>query len=298
MGALMAAPARQVSDWFDAKRRILFSGNFHLMNPKELLEANLSLVERVIARVCLKAHLTGADAEDFASTARLHLIENDYHVLRQHDPSSSLAAYLAVVLQRLLCDERNRTRGRWRPSAEAKRMGASGVLLETLLLRDRRPLQEVVPIVTSTARHLTARDIEAMAARLPERAPRVHSIELDETTADTTPAAERADARVMEEEHRKLARRTQEVLRDAMAAMPLEDRMIVKLRFGSAMNVADVARILRLEQRPLYRRIELLLDRMRQLLAQAGIDSSIATELIGSATADLDLGLADSGGQP
>lgn len=287
----------EFSPCFSGKGRMLFSGNFPKMHPRDLLEANLSLVERVIARVCMKAHLTGADAEDFASTAHVHLIENDYFVLRQHDPSSSLAGYLAVVLQRLLCDERNRTLGRWRSSAEAKRMGEAGVLLETLLLRDQRPMQEVVPIVTAAARNLTARDIETMAARLPRREARMRATELDETTMATAPAVEQADARVVEEEHRRLAKKTQEALSDAIAALPLEDRTIVKLRFGSAMSVADLARILQLPQRPLYRRIELLLDRLRQALAQAGIDERTATELIGSATDDLDLGLSDRGGR-
>ena len=286
----------EFSHCFSGKRGILFSGNFPKMHPRELLEANLSLVERVIARVCMKARLNGADAEDFASTAHLHLIENDYAVLRQHDPSSSLAGYLAVVLQRLLCDERNRTLGRWRSSAEAKRMGEAGVLLETLLLRDQRPMQEVVPIVSARARNLTVRDIEEMAARLPERPARMRPAELDDATIASAPSPEQADARVVENERRQLAHRTQEALRDAIAALPLEDRMIVKLRFGSAMSVADVARILQLPQRPLYRRIDLLLDRLREALAHAGIDERTATDLIGSATDDLDLGLADHGG--
>ncbi len=266
------------------------------MHTKELFEANLSLVERVISRVCLKAHLSGADAEDFGSTARLHLMENDYHVLRLHDPDSSLPAYLAVVLQRHLSDQRNRDLGRWRPSAEARRMGDTGVLLETLLLRDQRPLREVVPIVAAAGR-LPPRDVEAMAARLPERSPRTRTAEIDEVMEATLAAEGDTASRVVERERRQLAEKTGNVLGTAIAALPLEDRMIVKLRFGSAMSIADIARILRLPQRPLYRRIESMLAGLRRALTNAGIDGAAALELIGCMTTNLDLGLTETGGQ-
>lgn len=253
----------------------------------------MPLVERVIARVCAKARLRPADAEDFASVARLHLIDNDYAVLRKHDPSSSLGAYLAVVLQRLLCDERNRTLGRWRPSAEARRMGDTGMLLEMLLVRDQRPLEEAVPIVGNVARELTPFDIEAMAARLPERTPRARPVELDDAIVAMTAADASADERVIEEERRRLAENMQQTLRETIAALPLEERMILKLRFGSSMSVADVARILQIPQRPLYRRIDELLDKLRSALRDAGIDGRSAMELIGSATVDLNTGLGD-----
>lgn len=261
------------------------------MVPGELFETNLPLVERVIARVCNKAHLVGADAEDFASIARLHLIDNDYWVLRQHDGLSSLGAYLAVVIQRLLCDERNRSMGRWRASAEAKRMGDAGVLLETLLLRDRRSLAEVVPIVTGANRQLSASDIEAMAARLPERTPRPRAAALDATMEEALAAADDAAARVVEGDRARLAERASTAMRDALAALPAEDRMVIKLRFGSGMSIADVARILQLEARPLYRRIETLLAQLRRALGAAGIDRATAEELIG--VTELDLGITD-----
>ncbi|MEA2491627.1 MAG: hypothetical protein QOH21_3419 [Acidobacteriota bacterium] len=295
MSEVLLDSTRSVDQWTGGKERILTSSN-RVMHPKELFEANLSLVGRVIDRVCGRAHLTGADAEDFASTAKLYLIENDYDVLRQHDGQSSLAGYLAVVLQRLMCDERNRTMGRWRASAEAKRMGEAGVLLETLLLRDRRSLQEVVPIVTAADRRLSAADVESMAARLPDRTPRARAQPIDPITEATLAAEDDTAARAIESDRQRLAARTSATLRDALAALPAEDRMIVKLRFGSGMSAADVARILQIPQRPLYRRIELLLGHLRQILGAAGVDEASAAELIGST--ELDLGIRDGKTDP
>lgn len=90
---------------------------------------NLPLIERVIAHVSRTGRLFGADGEDFASVARLALIQNDYAVLSRYDGRAPLGAYLAVVLHRLMGEER-------RPSAETKRMGSAGMGLEKLLRRE------------------------------------------------------------------------------------------------------------------------------------------------------------------
>ena len=44
------------------------------MDPRELFQSNLALIDRVIGRVCIKGRLFDADAEDFASDARLALL--------------------------------------------------------------------------------------------------------------------------------------------------------------------------------------------------------------------------------
>jgi RNA polymerase sigma factor for flagellar operon FliA len=262
------------------------------MHPRTLFEANLSLIERVIAHLCRRNGLTGADAEDFASTAKLALLDDDFAVLRGYEGRSALSTFLAVVLQRLLSSERNRNLGRWRPSAEAKRMGTAAVLLETLMGRDRRPLREVLPVVAAAHPSLSGEEIAALAGRLPERAHRPRPVALDDLEAE--PVAESAaEARVVEGDRQRVAVTAARVLRETLATMPLEERMMVRLRFSAGMNVADVARALRMPQRPLYRRIESVLARLRAALLEAGIDAGAAADLIGTPAADLDLCIAD-----
>src|SRR5829696_8670843 len=149
------------------------------MDCQELLRSSLPLIERVVRRVCHRAHVVGADVEDFDSTVKLALIDDDYAILRAYEGRSSLATYLAVVIQRLLADQRNRTLGRWRASSEAKKLGDAAVLLETLLRRDERPMAEVIPILRAFDRTLEPLDIEALAQRLPQRTSRLRAVVLD-----------------------------------------------------------------------------------------------------------------------
>ena len=57
----------------------------------EIYLANADLIERALASVCRRHGVHGADAEDFSSTARLHLIEDDYAVIRRFQERSSLS---------------------------------------------------------------------------------------------------------------------------------------------------------------------------------------------------------------
>lgn len=254
------------------------------MNPEELFRANLPLIDGVIDGVCRRARLRPEDAEDFASSAKIALMEDDYAILRKYEARSSLTTFLTVVVQRLLVDERMRSYGRWHPSAEAKRMGETAVLLETMLHRDRRPLDEVVPHVQAREPALTRADVERMAARLPERgALRPRAVTLDE---ETFVAPESADALALAADARRLSERASRVIRETLDAQSLEDRMLVRFRFASSMSIAKISQMMRLPQRPLYRRLEALLQRLRGALAEAGIDARVVDDL-----QDIDFGL-------
>ena len=86
------------------------------MQPSEVLQTNLRLIEGIVERVCRRAHVYGADAEDFAATVKLKLVEDDYAVLRNHQGRSSLATYLRIIIERWFADETIRDHGRWHPS--------------------------------------------------------------------------------------------------------------------------------------------------------------------------------------
>jgi hypothetical protein len=90
-----------------------------------------------------------------------------------------------------------------------------------------------------------------------------------------------------------VSERTGSIIRDTLAALPLEDRMIVRFHYGESMTISDISGLLRLPQRPLYRRLESLLRRFREALTGAGIDARDASDLIGSLTREMDFGLAN-----
>src|SRR4029077_12843055 len=101
-----------------------------------LFLANLPVIDAVVKQVCRRHHLSSAEADDFASEVRLHIIERNYETLRKFEGRSSMRTYLIVVVQRLFLDYRNRIWGKWRPSAEARRLGPVAMLLERLVARD------------------------------------------------------------------------------------------------------------------------------------------------------------------
>jgi RNA polymerase sigma factor for flagellar operon FliA len=259
------------------------------MLPEEIFHENLSLIDRVVDRVCRRARIFDADAEDFTSLVKLRLIDNDYAVIRRWESRASLATFLAIVIQRLLIDEW-RGRGRWYPSADARRLGAAGVALEALLLRDRRTLAEAVPAVMAIDRTMTAADVERLAASLPERTPRARTVPIDDDAAEVLVSPMNADDRALAADAERVSSQTGRVVRDAFAAMPLEDRMLIRFRFLKSMSIADIARIMDVPQRPLYRRLEALLAQLRALLAGAGLDGNALAGVIGGPVDAIDFG--------
>lgn len=264
------------------------------MDPVRLFSENLSLVEQVIGGVCRRARMYGADAEDFASSAKLALIEDDYAILRRYEGRAALSTYLTIVVERLLSDQRMHDMGRWHPSAEAARMGAAGLLLETLVRRDRRTLDEVLPHLQALEASLTRDQAATMLERLPERRRRPVEADIDQQPEDRFVAREEPDAPLRAEEARRLSEQAGRVVREQVAALDLDDRVLLRLRFVAAMSIADISRATRLPQRPLYRRFETMLAALRRALAGAGITHRDAEDVLSAAAVDeLDLGLAE-----
>jgi RNA polymerase sigma factor (sigma-70 family) len=249
------------------------------MRPEELFNANLALIDRVIGDVCRRAGLRDADAEDFASAAKLALIEDDYGVLRRFEGRAPLGAFLTVVVQRFLTQERLRIWGRWRPSAEAERLGAAAVLLEKLLVRERRSLDEAVPIVRAFDPSLDRRQVRELADRLPQRSARPRLVPLPDEDDDLA-AGDAADARAHESDARRTSERAARVVRETIAPMPLHDQMLLRFHFGAEMTIAETSRLLGVPQRPLYRRVEAVLRELRSALEREGLGAAVIEDLI------------------
>jgi RNA polymerase sigma factor (sigma-70 family) len=257
---------------------------------EELFRENLALIDRVIGRICARGRLYGADAEDFASEMHLALMADDYAILNSWEGRSSLATFLTIAIQRLFINARVRESGKWHASAEATRLGPAAVELERVVRREGRSLEEALPFVQAIDPTLTREQIAALAERLPARAVRAHDAGID---PDMLPGGEAADARALAADTKRVADRANEVMRTAIAALPLEERMILRYRFGRGMAVSDIARMMQVEQRPLYRRIEAILRRLRTSLTEAGVDAATINDLIGSPFQPMNFGLPE-----
>ncbi|HXA16925.1 MAG TPA: hypothetical protein VN380_08040 [Thermoanaerobaculia bacterium] len=157
------------------------------MDPREILEANLDVIDGSVAAACRRARRYGPDAEDFAASVHLAFIENDYAVLRRYQGRSAFSTYLTVVIERLMDDDRNRTMGRWRPSAEAMRLGPAALLLESLVRRDGRSLEEALPFVETVDPSLTREQIQTMLEQIPARSARARITHLDDVASELCP---------------------------------------------------------------------------------------------------------------
>jgi RNA polymerase sigma factor (sigma-70 family) len=236
-----------------------------------LLRDNLGVVDRIVASLCRRRGLTGDDADDFASWVRMRLIENDYAILGKFRGESSLGTYLTMVISMLYLEYRVKEWGRWRASAAALRLGPVGVKLEMLVYRDGRSLLQAAQVLR-TEDGVTLSDLElaAMLAQIPPRRP-PGPPELGTEALDAAPAPERADDRVAGDEAERERRKTEEALLDCVDTLPGDDRTIVRMRFWEQMSTADISRGLGLPQKPLYRRMDRALLRLRECLEGRGV---------------------------
>ena len=259
------------------------------MDARALLEANLDLIERVIRFTARRQRLDESDVEDFASTVKLKFIENDYAVIRKFEGRSHFSTFVTIVVQRMLLDYRIHHWGKWHASAEAKRQGDLAVDLEQLLHRDGRSIDECLPILRARYPEATRERLAEIAARLPERRARRHMVDLSE--AEGVAIDESTEENVLAAERQSASQRLSCAMRDALAQLAENDRLLLQLRFESRFTVAQIARSMRIEQKLLYRRMEKLMRDLRAELERAGIDPRDVADLIGREGADLDFAL-------
>src|SRR5439155_8382935 len=62
-------------------------------------------------------------------------------------------------------------------------------------------------------------------------------------------------------------------LDSAIGALPSEDQVILRLRFWEGLSVAEISRALRVDQKPLYRRLDKLIQDLRARLEQSGVSA-------------------------
>src|SRR5262245_28884016 len=206
--------------------------------PEQVFLANLTTIESLIQIVARRHRLSPADAEEFASTVRLRLIEHDYAVIRKFRGGSSLRTYLTVVIARLCLDFRASSWGRWRPSQGARRLGPLAVTLERLMVRDGMTFDEACASL-STGRDVDVAQLRAFAAQFPHRSKRrwVEIDTIEEAAAVIPPADEGLRARSVNT-----------ALAKALRNLAPADRRLLKLRFARGMSISSIARLEGLDQ--------------------------------------------------
>ena len=256
------------------------------MSLEELYLQNLRAIERVAGFVARRNNLGADEAAEFTQEVRVRLLEDNYGVLRKFEGRSSFTTYLTTVILRLYQQYRVEQWGKWRPSAEAKRLGDKAVTLERLTTRDGFTLGEAVRILTTPeGAQYTEVELEAIHARLPQRTPRPVMV-----SGEVAPDAISIDAdaydRVELADRERSARRAAAAVDAALQSMDPQDRLMLQMRFVQGLKVPDIARRLHVEQKKVYKRLDALFGRMRKTLEAAGLHRSEIRTLL-NAESDL-----------
>jgi len=257
------------------------------MSDQESFEAtfvqHIPLIDRVTSVVARRHGLNTDEATDLASWIKLKLVENEYAAFRKFRGESSMGTYLAVVVAMLARDYRVHRWGRWRPSAAARRRGDVAVRLETLIHRKGMDLRHAAEILRSSgATELNDRELANLLSQLPVREP-LRPIEVGAEPLASVPTSSGAEIGLDSELRASAQRETEAVVQRMLSELPVEDRIVLRMRFWEDMSVADIARGLHVEQKPLYRRLERLLSDLRDRLTRSGVTRDRLDELLNEA---------------
>jgi RNA polymerase sigma factor (sigma-70 family) len=268
------------------------------VKPREILLSYLPLIERAIAFASQRHGLTPEESKDFASIAKLRLIENGYAVLRAFEGRSSPATYFGIVVQRMLFDHRDKEWGKWRASTDARRLGPVAVALERHLYRDGLTLDEAFAVLKNNDDSLTRDAVEALAKRLPLRAPKRRDVPIDEADRTAVIGSEQIEADAAGHERRNVEERLSAVVNAWICKLPDEDCVVLQQRFGEGMTVAQIARTTGDDQKQLYRRIERRLHEIRKLIESSGLSPDEVLDLVGRGDTILDFFLRKPASRP
>lgn len=247
----------------------------------------LPLVDEVVQFVAWRHHLSAVEAEDFNGFVRLRLLEDDARVFRAFEGRSHIKTYLVTVVSRLLIEFREALWGKWRPSRAATRLGPTAVLLEELMVRDAMSFDEAVGVMHATHRVTMSREaLLDLAHELPVRLPRV--LVGEEAAASVAAATGAADAAVEFAEHQARLARVETALGRAMAKLHESDRLIVTLRYVNDLTPPQVARLVHLDLRPLYRRLSEATAALREAMLAEGVTGEDVASVIGHPAATVE----------
>jgi RNA polymerase sigma factor (sigma-70 family) len=243
------------------------------MNPEETYLQSLRTIERIAAFVARRHHLETSEAEEFVQEVRVRILDDDYAVIRKFEGRSKFETYLTTVIAHLFSQWRVEQWGKWRPSAEAKRLGDKAITLERLLSRDGFTFSEAVRMLTTGNSPYTTGELEAIYLRLPARNPRPVMV-ADDQLPDVVAVEPDAYDRIEAGDRGRTLRFAVQKMDELIQEMDPEDRLILQMRFWDSRRVPDIARTLHLDQKKLYKRLDRLFALLRRELESAGLSHS------------------------
>lgn len=251
-------------------------------DAEQALLEHLPMIQKLIATIARQHRLSVDEAEEFSSTALLRLIDDDYAVLRKFREQCRLRTFLTVVLQRLCLDFRIAQWGKWRPAIRTRRLGEVAILAERLIMRDGLTLDEAFEVLRTNYQLSLERDtLVRIAAGFRHRGrPR---FVVDDEISELPAATALPDRGLLETEERTRMIAATDALASALARLEPRDLLVLQLRYGNGMVVADIGRLLRVDYKWIFRRIGRLMRVLRADLESKGIRAQDIVPILGGA---------------
>jgi RNA polymerase sigma factor (sigma-70 family) len=217
-------------------------------------------LSRVIRDVIRARRLSPEDADDLTQYIHLKLLERNYAVFERFSGRSSLRTYLTVVVNRLRIDWQRAARGKWHPSARARRLGPAAVDLDRLMYRDGMTQAEA--IMTAQASGIPAGELARIEGQLTPRIPRRF---VSDAVLDSIPGAGFDDP-IERDQRLQGEAATRRELHAALRAFTADERRLIVARYVERQSVSALARELGVDRKLLYRRCDRLLRSLRRRL--------------------------------
>ena len=245
------------------------------MELKKLFEDNLPLIEGLMSRTCRNKRFSRTDCEDFRAWAFTRIIENDYRKLGGYRGRGPLKCFLAAVVARLGMDYCDKLWGKWRPTATARQLGLPAIELERLLIRDQVAWSEAVQLIAQS-QGTSESKLETFYGLLPNRPPR--RFEDEESLRLVAAPQGNPQQGLLLEEKQKQWKTVQDVLEQALAKLPTQERLIVKLHFEDGLPLSKIRQMLDLPEN-IYHLKDRILKKLQQDLKGKGVQPEVISLL-------------------
>lgn len=240
---------------------------------EQLIEEKRPCLEQIIADLSRRHFLALAEAGEFRKVVERALQRHDHELLRAFDGRSTWETYLRTVLTREFFTFQAALWGEWRPSAEAMRVGPAAILLEELVQRDRFNVADAIEWMR------TSHGVNHSRHKLRELAGELGLAPVERPSSISAVRTGQAEHQIAEPGLRA-------ALRDALALLSPDDRLILELRFRDHQPITRIARMLKVDARPLQRRVDHIKQVIRDSLVTQGVGVADVEEMLRSGDSD------------
>ncbi|MDY0296523.1 MAG: sigma-70 family RNA polymerase sigma factor [Acidobacteriota bacterium] len=261
------------------------AGGDTLATCRDLLNQHLGFIEAQCRRAVRRMAAAGQrldslqlenDSLELSNRVIDRCRENDYALIRRFDHRSRFTTYLTTVIARQAVERMRKSRGRTRARERATALGKIGLqLFEKIVPQGLAPRNAVLELLREPAIGASEQQLTQMADHIlgRQRSPAAVIISMNDWD-QLHASAENPEATALAKERRERIRAAISLLRGHLSG---SDWLLLRLRFPAdqqspGRKASEIADLLGISRKAVYRRLDRLLPHCRRLLQKAGIE--------------------------